>query len=196
MAQKKKKKKKMTSPAGIAVWPWLNEPDTRWDTSEYKVTLKLTAENAKPFIEKLTEFYKQGYADHAKEQNKKLKKANLPWSEVVDDQGNETGEIEFKFKNKSSYEYEGETVETRVLLVDKTRKPVEGRVGSGSEIRVGFEPYVWYVPSMGVGMTLRIKTVQVLNLLEYNGDNSLDEFDFEFETPAKASSGDEDNFDF
>ena len=188
---------KMTSPPGIAVWPWLNEPDTRWDTSEYKVTLKLTAEAAKPFVDRLTEFYKQGYTDHAKELNKpKLKKANLPWSEVVDDQGNATGEIEFKFKNKSSYEYEGKTVETRVLLVDKAKQPVEGRIGSGSEIRVGFEPYVWYVPSMGVGMTLRIKMVQVLNLLEYNGDNSSDEFDFEFETPAKSSSGNEDNFDF
>lgn len=174
-------RKKMTSPTGIAVWPWLNEPDTRWDTSEYKVTLKVNAEDAKLFIESLASVYKEGYAAHSKELNKpKLKKANMPWSEVVDDQGNATGEVEFKFKNKSSYEYEKKTIETRVLLVDKSNHPVEGRVGSGSEIKIGFEPFVWYVPSMGVGITLRLKAVQVLNLVEFGGSNASDEFDFEF----------------
>ncbi|QDP59077.1 MAG: putative helix-destabilizing protein [Prokaryotic dsDNA virus sp.] len=190
-------RKKMTSPAGVAVWPWLNEPDTRWDTSEYKVTLKVNAEDAKLFIECLASVYKEGYAAQSKELNKpKLKKANMPWSEVVDDQGNATGEVEFKFKNKSSYEYEGKTVETRVLLVDKSNHPVEGRVGSGSEIKIGFEPYVWYVPSMGVGITLRLKAVQVLNLVEFGGSNASDEFDFEFEEPKKAASGNEDPFAF
>jgi hypothetical protein len=115
---------------------------------------------------------------------------------MVDDQGNATGEVEFKFKNKSSYEYEKKTIETRVLLVDKSNHPVEGRVGSGSEIKIGFEPFVWYVPSMGVGITLRLKAVQVLNLVEFGGSNASDEFDFEFEEPKKAASGNEDPFAF
>ncbi len=188
---------KMTSPKGVAVWPWLNEPDTRWDTSEYKVSLKVYGKPAMEFTQLLEEFYKQGYTDLAKELKKpKLKKANMPWSEVVDDQGNLTGEIEFKFKNKSSYEYEGKTIENRVALIDRAGKIVESRIGSGSEIKIGFEPYVWHVPSMGVGMTLRLKAVQVLELVEYGGGSSSGDFEFEFEDTTTTSTGSDDPFGF
>lgn len=188
---------KMTSPKGVAVWPWLNEPDTRWDTSEYKVSLKVYGKPAMEFAQQLEEFYKQGYTDFAKELKKpKLKKANMPWSEVVDDQGNLTGEIEFKFKNKSSYEYEKKTIENRIALIDRAGKIVESRIGSGSEIKIGFEPNVWWVPALGVGMTLRLKAVQVLELVEYGGGSSSGDFEFEFEDTTTTSTGSDDPFGF
>ncbi len=54
------KKMKMTSPKGTAVWPWLNEPDTRWnEVGTYSVTLKMDAQTAEPFLAKLKEFTKK-----------------------------------------------------------------------------------------------------------------------------------------
>lgn len=197
------KKMKMTSPKGTAVWPWLNEPDTRWnEVGTYSVTLKMDAQTAEPFLAKLKEFYKEGYTECLKEQGKnKLKNATMPWFNVEDDQGNETGEIGFKFKNNASYDYDGKKVETRVQLIDSQRNPVTAKVGGGSTIRVGFEPYVWFVGSQGVGMTLRLKVAQVLELVEYGGKSAADEFEFEVEegfesapaaTTETKSGGDED----
>ena len=184
------KKMKMTSPKGTAVWPWLNEPDTRWDdVGAYTVTLKMSAQDAEPFLTKLKEFYKHGYEEFVKEKGKnKLKNANMPWFNIEDDQGNDTGEIGFKFKNKASYEYEGKKIETRVQLSDTHGDPVTSTVGGGSTIKVGLEPYVWYVPSQGVGMTLRVKVVQVLNLVEYGGKSAADEFEFEIEEASVPTS--------
>tara|TARA_Y100001973_G_scaffold103542_1_gene171039 strand:+ start:511 stop:1113 length:603 start_codon:yes stop_codon:yes gene_type:complete len=174
---------KRTSPQGTAVWPWLNEPDTRFDENGvYTVTLRLSAEDAEPFIEDLKQIFRDGYDAEVKKQKKqKLKLANMPWSDHEDDQGNETGLIDFKFKTKASYEYEGRKIDNRVHLIDAKCHPVTDQIGGGSKIRVGFEPYVWYVPSMGVGMSLRLKAVQVIDLVQYTQGQSTDEFDFKEE---------------
>jgi len=174
---------KKTSPQGTAVWPWLNEPDTRFDENGvYTVTLRLSAEDAEPFMADLKQIFRDGYDAEVKKQKKqKLKLANMPWTDHEDDQGNETGMIDFKFKQKSAYEYEGKKIENRVLLIDAKRNPVTDQIGGGSKIRVGFEPYVWYVPSMGVGMSLRLKAVQVIDLVQYTKGQNTDEFDFKEE---------------
>ena len=50
---------KMTSPKGTAVWPWLNEPDTRFDDNGvYTVQLRLDAEEAAAFTAELKEKFK------------------------------------------------------------------------------------------------------------------------------------------
>lgn len=195
---------KMTSPKGTAVWPWLNDPDTRFDENGvYSVTLRLDAEDAEAFMGKLKQIFRNGYDEETKKQKKKkLKLANMPWADHEDDQGNATGQVDFKFKVKASYEYEGKKIDNRVHLIDAKRNPVTNQVGGGSSIRVGFEPYVWYVPSMGVGMSMRLKVVQVIDLVEYGKGGSTDEFDFEEEegfTTATATETKEergDHFDF
>ena len=187
----KKKKTMMTTPKGIAAWPWLNTPDTRWDdVGVYSVTLLLEREEASILLEEsLKPFFKVGYEAVLHEQGKKsLKTASLPWSDEEDDEGNATGKVKFKFKNKSSYVHDGEKVENRVVLLDTQKSVIQSRVGGGSVIRVGFEPYVWYVPSMGVGMTLRVRAVQVIELVEYNGSGGADAFDFEVEAGFAAEA--------
>ena len=195
---------KMTSPKGTAVWPWLNEPDTRYDDNGvYTVQLRLDAEEAAAFTAELKEKFKLGYEQQAKEQGKKkLKLAPMPWKDHEDDQGNATGKVDFKFKMKAAYEYEGKKIDNRVLLIDAKRNPVTAQIGSGSSIRCGFEPYVWYVPSMGVGMTLRLKAVQVIDLVEFGKGGGTDDFDFQeeegFTAVASATPDKErgDHFDF
>ena len=54
--------KTITTPAGVARYPHLNRPDTKFDEiGVYKVNLELTAEEAEPFISQvealLAEFF-------------------------------------------------------------------------------------------------------------------------------------------
>ena len=62
-----KRNPKVTTPKGIAVWPWLNEPDRKFNANgEYKVNLQMAHEDAQPFIEKLQEIHKEHYQETCK----------------------------------------------------------------------------------------------------------------------------------
>src|SRR4029078_6577328 len=51
-------------------------------------------------------------------------------------------------------------------------------IGGGSPVRVPLEPASFYVPALGVGLTLRLEGVQVLQLVEY-GRRDADSLGFE-----------------
>jgi len=191
----------MRSPLGTAIWPKLNEPDTRFkEHGEYSVKLAVPQEEAESFISQLKEFYQDGYSAELKKQNKaKLKVANMPWSDQEDDQGNPTGMVEFKFKANAKYKYDDQMVENRVLLFDAKKQRCTARIGAGSKLKVAFEPYVWFVSSMGCGMTLRLKAVQVIDLVEFNSGANADDFFEEeegFTAVGKAATEEVDDFNF
>lgn len=165
-----KKQKMLTSPKGRAVWPKLNEPDTRFEPDGvYKVSLVVPAAEAKAMIAELTKEYEAYYAAEVKEAKKKFKKADLPWTEALNDAGEETGDIEFSFKMAAKYTTkDGSVVEQRPVLFDAKTRPMTDRIGGGSLIRVGFTTHLWNVAATGVGLTLRMKAVQVLELKQWS----------------------------
>ena len=97
------KKQQIVTPRATAVYPWLNTPDTKFNADgEYKVTLKIGSEDAAPLMEKID----QVIAEYKQEQSGKDPKIGRysdmpPYEEEVDDQGNLTGNILFKFKQKA-----------------------------------------------------------------------------------------------
>jgi len=94
---------KIVSPRGIAVYPWLNRPDTKFsEGGDYKVTLKVGAADAQPLVEKLDEIINDFHLEESK-RNPKVKQYTVspPYEEEVDDQGNLTGNLLFKFKQKA-----------------------------------------------------------------------------------------------
>tara|TARA_Y100001938_G_C8090094_1_gene434502 strand:- start:2146 stop:2757 length:612 start_codon:yes stop_codon:yes gene_type:complete len=196
---RKPKSLKLTTPKGTAIYPWLNEPNRKFDPAGvYAVNLRMTADEAETFINKITEVRDEHHQSQTKELKKKLKKADLPVIEVVDDQGNETGEIELKCKLKASYEYDGKTITQRPVMIDAKQQKVSDdvRVGSGTTMKVGVEVRPWYVPSQGVGVSLRLKVVQIIDLVEFGGGAGGFDFDDEegFETiSANLSDANEDD---
>ena len=45
---------RLISPFGTAVYPWLNDPDTRFEPDGvYACTLRLSAEDSEPFVKQL-----------------------------------------------------------------------------------------------------------------------------------------------
>jgi hypothetical protein len=189
-----KKQKMVTSPKGRAVWPKLNEPDTRFEPDGvYKVSLVVPAAEAKALIAALTKEFDAYYAAEVKEAKKKLKKADLPWSDVMNDAGEETGEVEFSFKMAAQYTTKkGEVVQQRPVLFDAKTRPMTDRVGGGSIIRVGFEPHFWNVPATGVGLSLRMKAVQVLELKQWSpSEKKASDFGFSEEEGFETAFNDE-----
>jgi hypothetical protein len=158
----------ITTPIGTAVYPHLNEPDTKFeDDGVYTTQLRLTAEEAEPVIEKLESMYETEYDKFCKEKKKpKLKQADRPWSEEYDDEGNETGHYLFRFKMKAKTR---KGAELRPVLFDSKCQPLSENIGGGSKMKVSFEPHCWLVPALGVGISLRLRGVQVLELIEYGG---------------------------
>ena len=169
-------KKRMTTPRGIASWPRLNEADKKFDAKGlFSITLRMPAAEAAPMIATLTAIFDEYYAEQVKEAKKKLKKADFPWSDVTNDAGNETGEVQFRFKMVARIDTkDGRSIEQRPLLFDAKMNPMTDRVGGGSVCRVGFEPNAWYVASTGVGLSLRLKAVQVIELREFETRGAAD----------------------
>lgn len=189
----KTKSTRITSPKGSAVYPWLNEPDRRFDqTGVYSVSLRVKADDKDvvTFVDMIKKIADEMYAQVIKETKKKAKKADLPIKDVIDVDGNETGEIDIKFKLKSQGGQGEKTWVQRPALFDSKGKPMNDKVGGGSTIKVGCEAVPFFSPTVGVGVTLRLKAVQILELQEFNGGaSSASWFTSEqgFETSGKAA---------
>ena len=99
-----------------------------------------------------------------------------------DKDGNETGEIEFKVKMKAKFQSrDGKWFTQKPIIVDSKRTPItkDTLIGNGSTVKVAFEtvPYAM-MSSKTCSVSLRLKGVQVLNLVEYQGDLFEDEDGF------------------
>lgn len=188
---------KMVSPAGIAVWPYLNSPDTKFDNGgagEYKVSVKLTEAAAQPVIDKLQKILDQYQAEEIS-QNPKVKQftPRLPIEEEVDDQGNLTGNWLLKVKQKAQITTANGIVDMKVALFDAKRRPTNAEIGGGSTLKVATTIIPYTMPSnKAVGISLRLYAVQVLNLVEGGSDSDGSMFDvedgFSDETSEMASN--------
>ncbi len=197
------KNQTIVTPKGVARFPHLNEPDCRFNADGvYNVTLRLADAEAKPMIAQLTQMFDEHYANTLKEQNKKtLKKGPMPWGVAQDwDSENETkvevpGFTDFKFTLKAMVKTKtGKTWEQKPALFDAKLKPMSpdsDPIGGGSTIKVNSEIYPWFSPSLGVGISLRIRGVQVIELKTYTpSDGKSMGFAAEdgYEAPASSAS--------
>ncbi len=160
----------LKTPAGNAIWPKLNKPDTKFNVDgEYSVKLAIPSEEAQDLIAQLDQAYAQSQ-ETAKEKNpgKKIKAASKPYTEEVDDQGNETGNIVFNFKCKAKITgKDGSSFPNAPKLFDSANKPfpVDTGIWGGSTLRVAFNAIPYYTAMAGAGVSLRLKAVQVINLV-------------------------------
>jgi hypothetical protein len=194
---RKRKHIKLTTPKGTAIYPWLNEPNRKFDQiGVYSVNLRMNGEDAAEFISAITKVRDEYHDEQTKEMKKKLKKADLPVMEVVDDQGEETGEVDLKIKLKAGYEYDGKTITQRPTLIDAKQQPMANDIliGSGTTLRCGVEVAPWYVPTMGIGVSLRLRVAQIIDLVEFGGGGAA-AYDFNneegFETVAASLTSDD-----
>lgn len=199
----KKKLETVVTPAGIAKYPRLNSPDTKFNPEgDYKITLVLNKkEKGVPeFLKKLESLHAQALRDAqaAAKKGKKVKAAESPIKAHVDDDGNEVaGSVEISAKMKASGKREDGTEWTqRPAIFDAFRKPATVKVGAGSKVKVSVELNPYNSPSLGAGLSLRLKAVQVIDLVEFSGEKSAAGYGFEEEEggfSAEDSEGADDS---
>jgi hypothetical protein len=172
--EKKKKRETLTSPVGTAVFPYLNEPDTKFDArGTYTTKLKAVLEESQPLIDRLNAEHAKSVAAAKAENPKKAKKIKdgpLPYEMETDEEGNETGNVLLKFKLIAQGTRADKTTFTqKPALFDAKGKPLpQGKkVGGGSRIKVAFEINPYFTDIAGAGISLRLRAVQVLELKEW-----------------------------
>jgi hypothetical protein len=160
------KRPSYTTPKGLASYPWLNTPDTKFSPDgDFKVTLLLSAKDGQPVIDFLNEQLLLS-EQLAKKENagKKIKVADAPYK-----QDDETGDVSITFKLKALVNMKnGDSFTQKPALFDSQLKPITANVGGGSTIRVSYECNPFYTAMIGAGISLRLKAVQVLDLQEFS----------------------------
>jgi hypothetical protein len=188
----------LTLAKGVAVYPALNRPDTKFDElGQYKADVKLSAEDAAPFISKIQAVAKE-------HMGKVMPKAkNSCFEMVLNDDGEETGEVLFKVRVKNKLrKSDGKLWDRRPLVIDAKKKdlPVDVAIWGGSVIRVQLEVYPWNTGAKK-GISLQPIMVQVIDLVTGGGRGDAAAFDEEDgyeadeETVANTSAFDDEDDD-
>jgi hypothetical protein len=168
---------------GIARYPSLNKPDTKFDeVGVYKVNLEMSAEDAEPFLSQveslLAEFVAQKKAELKKD---KLKMHQAPWEE-------NDGQVQLKLKVKAlGKDKAGETYSRAPKLFNAAGEVITDNIGGGSKLKVAVVPYCWYTASLGAGVTLQPKALPVLDLVTWGDGGSAAAYGFDV-SEAKPES--------
>ena len=191
----KKKVERFVSPKGVASYPYLSKPDTKFNPDgEYKVSLIVAGDDASKVIALLTEKHEAAVAQAKKENaGKRVKEGELPFIENEDD-----GTVTFKFKLKAKVApKKGDPFEQKPALFDAKGKPLTGapKVGGGSTIKVSYEVVPYYTAIAGAGVSLRLKAVQIIELKEYSGGGNAESYGFGEEEGFEAGKDDTTPFD-
>ena len=163
--------KTFTTAKGIAYYPYISAPDTKFDEQgHYKVNLCLSEEDAQPVIELIKQSVVEGIKALKKDKpNAEIKQAPLPFSKEVDDDGNPTGNVIIKFKSKAAYK--------PAVFDSKGNMMTNSNIYGGSEIKVNGSCAFFHTAMIGAGVSIRLRAVQVIQYVE--GANGATKFGFE-----------------
>ncbi len=190
-----KKNIRLISPAGSSLWAMVLRPDTKFNPEGvFSIQVVIPQEHCGQMlqaIEQETQAKFQEIAEELKARGKhadvkKIKLADKCYTEVFDETGEPTGELKFKFKlNASGKNKAGEVFHQKPVIVDAKGRPCDVEIWNGSTVKVSFEIIPFYTTLIGVGVSLRLKAVQVIKLVSGEKDTG-DAFGFGVEEGFEA----------
>ena len=167
----------LTSPKGRAIFPHLTEPDIKFKPEgEYHVKLECNKSDSVAIIKEIKGLIaKKVQEEHNKNPNVKIKYAPQPFEEE-----GENVIFNFKMKASGTRRDNNKHFTQQPVLVDAELKPLgqDVQIWGDSILRITFEPRAYSMP-VGLGCTLRLKTVQVLELVTGKATNTLGELKVE-----------------
>lgn len=181
----KTKRPRFTTPTGIAIYPRLTRPDTKFNADGvYQVKLAVDGALAQGMVDQIDEMMKvaltEAKATEAakdKAKRKTPKQCDPPYT--VDD---ETGVVTFSFKRKASgiNKKTEETWKAKVAIFDAKGKPMaDPNVGGGTKMKVSYSPTTFYIAGpVGAGVKLNLEAVQIIDLVEYSGGGDSSSYGF------------------
>jgi len=183
-------KLRLTTPKASFKYPKLIEPETKFNPEgDYKVAAVIPAEDAQQLADQLDNLFEQHKASlkaQAPSQRFKVVEPSYGFEEI---DGKPVFVISTKMKAKG-VSRDGRAWTSAPALFDASGSPVKDRealrgMWSGTTGRVSFEACPFYNPALGAGITLRLKAVQIIDLVESGG--SADSFGFQEEAGWKPS---------
>lgn len=180
------RKIKYVTPAGVAVYPRLNEPDTKYKKEgEYSVKLRfkpseLPAEWLAQFEALLDESFEQKKAELIEKKHgakaKSLTRRDVVQEEMDRETGEPTGYVTINCKMKASgISKAGKPWSRKPVLFDAARNTLDPApaVWGGSVLKVAGEAMTYYAPNDNiVGVTFYLNAVQVLKLVTGGGGDA------------------------
>ena len=172
-----------TTETGVGHYPYLFTADTQFEKAGvFSVKLVLSDENAKPIVK----LYEETLKARQEKENTQKRSAHNRYKVLKD------GGIEFKFKLKNKVTMkDGTDFEQRpkILNADKTIAE-EQPIYSGSKMKIAFQAVSWANNLQGVGVTLRLKAVQLIEVVSEKPNKqseSKSDYDYGF-TAEKVSN--------
>lgn len=178
---------------GFTKWAKVVTPDTKFNADgEYSIQVIMPEADAQEIVESLEEIRDDFYKKTLEEKPKLKNSITLRgvYEEETDENGDNTGNVIFKAKLKAviTSQKTGKTYKQFVTIVDAKKKPLQdANIGNGSIVKIAVEPSPYFIPSTKeVGVSLRLKAVQVIDLKEFGNAASI--FDEEDGYEAKAEN--------
>lgn len=180
------KKLKLLTPRGVAIYPHLNQADTKWKAEgEYHVKLAMDADDpqVQAFIEtleaardaKYQEEYDRLVADKKSARAKELKKVPVVKVETDDETDEETGRVIVKVSMKAKITPKtgrnaGKTISMKPDYFNGKKEELKNppKIGGGSTLRCHVEPYAYLAEKdKEIGISLRLQSVQIIKLVSW-----------------------------
>ena len=153
--QKTIKLKTHTTSEGVANYPYLFSPDTKFDSNGlYRTKLTLPKVQAKSIVALIEETI-----DEVASKNKGKLSPHKPYKSLED------GSVEFTFKLKAKVNTKsGTDFEQRPKVFDAKGIPITQTLSvySGTKMKVAFQCVPYFTNMLGSGCTLRLKAVQMM----------------------------------
>lgn len=176
----KRRYTRVFTPVGTAIYPKLNEPDTKFNPEGlFSVKLAVPADEAEGLIEQLEAERDEFFKTLDAKQQKTFSKAAVFEAEL-DDEGAETGNVIFRAKLAAHVKTKaGKEWDQRPALFDAFNNELDPevvKVGGGSRMRLQCEVSPYGMPSTKTcGVSLRLRAVQIVELRTYAGGSPFDE---------------------
>lgn len=150
MAQSQKKLT-FSTPKGVAIYPWLNKPDTAFDANgKYKVSLRIAAADAKPLMDSIKAASDSHFGDKAAQ-------AKMPFK--TDD---ETGDVIFTTKSN----YQPKFMDSTGAAISENNVP---QIYGGSTLKAAGTMFQ-YNAGGSIGVSLQLAGIQIVELANATND--------------------------
>lgn len=188
----KAKWENVNTPTGSSLWTKVVEPDFKFDKDgRYEASILMDPNNEE--VQAFKRFMESKVNQAVEEAKKSLPKAkaesinvNYSVDTYFDKEDNDTGLLIFKAKSKASYNGDPITIGIYNVKGQKMEDFSE-LIGNGSQIKlqVSFRPY-HIQASNTVGLSIKLKRVQIISITEYDGGAFGDESGSEYNEDTSA----------
>ena len=181
-----------TTSEGKANYPYLFSPDTKFDKDGlYRTKLVLPKIQASEIVKLI-----DSTIEETAKKNGKNKISPYKPYKVLKDKS-----VEFTFKLKAKVKPQsGADFEQRPKIFDAKGQPITKHLSvySGTTMKVAFQVIPYHTNMLGTGVSLRLKAVQIIELVEgkyWSGEQAEEQFGFSsedgFEIKPEMSGGNE-----